>query len=337
LATFYQSLGSGGNVEADTISTWVSGKPTGHGATNYLATNPSNAVGGLEVEDLERIRKHAPLSLRTLDRAVTLQDHIDIALLVPGVGKTAVYFDNSLKQLTFYIAPDGGGIAGTTLCNDLVDYFATRKMISTAVRALPCGESILRITLTATAKFRRSGADTKTDIENALLSGFGFNSSDINSDIRKSDIIALVDNLDKVDFLSLDILTFKPYPRVISGTHSISTSWYAIINSEANVKMQWKIFITQASSRTVRLYYKGVWDNDFIFDKTWIYTLTDPGAVNQTSNNGHISLAIWGNFSDGDEWQFTTYPYNQDIIFDDNTIPVTALAELSVTVNEQNI
>jgi len=331
LATFYKCFGLTGNVEADTISTWISGEPTGGGANDYSVTNPDNATGGLDVEDIEGIRKHAPLSLRTLDRAVTLQDHKDMATLVPGVGKVAIEFNANLKLINMYIAPDGGGIASSGLCDDVVDYFTTRKMISTYVIALPCGETYLRMQITATAKFRRSAVDTANDVNAALLTYFGFNYSDVNKSIRKSDIIALIDNLDKVDFLSLDWLTTKPYPRIMEGSNPIYSTWYAIVTPTLVTKAIWKLYIENATTRVVRLYKNGV------FDKSWTYPLTDPGSANQSSTDGSLQLAIYGTFILGDEWQFTTYPYNQDIEFDDFTIPVTKLSEINLTVNEQNI
>ena len=337
LATFEKSTGLSGNVEADTISTWVTGKPVTGGAYDYTVTNPISAMGGLDVEDIEGIRKHAPLSLRTMDRAVTLQDHIDIALLTPGVGKTAVEYNPTLKTVYLYIAPEGGGIASTQLCTDVVNFFSTRKIISTIVSAVPCGETILRIDLTATAKFRRSASDTTDDIEAALLMYFGFNYSDVNKAIHKSDIISLIDNLDKVDFLALNSISTKPYPRISIGTHEISATWYAITTYHSIEKAKWRLFIQDASARTVRLYRIDPITNGETFDKSWTYPLTDPGSANITSVDGSLELAIYGTFTNGDEWLFTTYAYNEDIEFDDFTIPITKATELTITVNEQQI
>jgi uncharacterized phage protein gp47/JayE len=337
LATFYKSYGLSGNVEANTIDTWVSGTPVGGGTTSFSVTNLDPAVGGIDVEDLERIRKHAPLSLRTLDRVVTLQDHKDMALLVPGVGKAEVEFDSNLKLIVIYIAPEEGGVATTQLCSDLVSYFATRKMISTYVSAEPCGETLLRIKITATAKFRRSISDTETDIISALLTYFGFNYSDINKPIRKSDIIALVDNLDKVDYLSLDYLTTKPYPRISSGSNPLSSIWWVTVNTTAIAKWQWRLFISNATTREAKLYRIDPITGAENFDSNYNYDLTNPGLADHTSIDGFISIGIYGTFTTGDEWLFTSYPYNEDIEFDDFTIPITSEVELDITVNEQNI
>lgn len=336
MATFFECQGVSGNVAADLIVNWVTGKPTGGGATDYLVTNPAPATGGLGTEDLERIRKHAPLSLRTLNRAVTLQDHNDIALLVPGVGKASTSFNVNLKAITIYVAPEGGGVASSGLLSDVASYFQTRQMISTSLLAKAAGESYLRIKITATAKFRRSGTDTRTDIINSLLSGFGFNNSDVNKDIRKSDIIALIDNLDKVDYLILDYLTHKPYPRVLIGTHEIYSTWKATVNTTLISKTVWRLVIVSASTREARLYRK-VGTSSEVFDSTYMYQAVQPADVDFTSSNGNISIGVGGSFTDGDQWVFTTYPYNEDIVFDDFTVPVTSESELDIVVIEQNI
>lgn len=335
-ATFYECQGLAGNVAEDTITVWVSGKPTGGGAADFSITNPYAAAGGLNTEGIEDIRKHAPLSIRTLDRAVTLQDYEDIALLVPGVGKASVGYNANKKAIEIYVAPEGGGTASSALLTDVEDFFDNKKIITTAVTASPCGETLLRMTLTVTAKFRRSSLDTATDVLNALLTYFGFNYSDINKAIRKSDIIAVVDNLDKVDYLSLDILTTKPYARILTGIHDINPTWYVNVTSACTSKRRWKLYISSASSRTARLYKIDPTTGVETFDRSWTYPTTDPGSANITSADGSLTLAIWGSsFALGDSWLFTAYPYNEDIELDDNTIPIANGTGLSITVNEQ--
>jgi len=335
-ATYYECDGLSGNVADNTITTWVSGKPSGGGASDYEVTNPLAAAGGLDVEGIEGVRKHAPLSLRTLDRAVTLQDYEDIALLVPGVGKVSVGFNANKKAIEIYIAPDGGGIASSALLTSVEDFFEGKKTITTSIDAVPCGETPLRMTLDVTAKFRRSTSDTAFDVVNALSTYFGFNYSDINKSIRKSDIIAVVDNLDKVDYLTLSILTTKPYPRILLGNNEIAGTWHIEVTNLCTTKTRWRLAITSTTSRTVRLYKTDPSTGIETFDKSWVYPLTDPGLANVSSANGSINLAIWGSgFAVGDSWSFTTYPYNEDIELDDHTIPIATSSEMFITVYPQ--
>ncbi len=347
LATYYTCQGESGNVESNTLTTWVtpSGGPTppiqSPTIDSYQVTNELAAVGGLEEEDLERIRKHAPLSLRTLDRAVTLQDHKDICNLVPGVSKSTVGFNLSSKTIEFYIAPEEGGTAPSQLLTDVVNYFSDKKMISTAVSAIAAGETKLRLTITATAKFRRNIVQTATDIKSALQEEYGFNNSDVDRVIRRSDIIALIDNLDKVDYLTLETITTKPYPRITEGSHQLENNWYVEVQETTSEITSWRLAVINASvlgsdDGLARLFRTGPTGAE-TYEGTVTIHQADPGTVDFTSDDGTLQLGMYGTFDVGDEWIFNSYPYNEDIVFQDYTIPIYDENELDLTVNEQTV
>lgn len=343
IATYYNCVGSEGNVESNTLTTFTSTIPTPTTQTpiisTYTVTNELPAVGGLDEEDIEQIRAKAPLSLRTLDRAVTLQDHIDLCKLVPGVGKSAVEFDLSTKSIIFYVAPEEGGTASQLLLDDVIDYFSDKKMISTLLVAKASGETKLRISLTVTLKYRRNLAQATTDIKEALQNNYGFNGSDIDKEIRRSDIIALIDNLDKVEYLSLDILTTKPYPRITRGTNQLQENWYVEVQPSSTEIAQWRITVTDPSTSGVddglaKLYRVGPSGSE-TFEGNITLNQTDPGVTTMTSTDGTLKLGIFGTFILYDTWEFKTYPYNQDHVFEDYTIPLYDESELILVVNEQ--
>ena len=64
---------------------------------------------------------------------------------------------------------------------------------------------------------------------------------------------------------------------------------------------------------------------------------SDPGSTTYTSTDESLSISIWGSFNLGDSWEFYTYPYNNDLVLQDYTIPNIKISELSITVNEQLI
>src|SRR5690606_29159596 len=110
------------------------------------------------------------------------------------------------------------GIAQTPLLNSTLNWLNERKMVTTFIKVLPTGESDIFVQLDVTARFRRDPIVTKQDVINALLEKYSYNNSDINKPIRISDIIALVDNLDKVDFVNLEKLYLIPYMRPVDHT-----------------------------------------------------------------------------------------------------------------------
>jgi len=333
-ATYYKCSGIGGILEANTITTWDS-EPTPPVQTpvisGYNVTNELSSVGGLDEEGIEDIRKHAPLSLRTLYKAVTNNDHKDLCLLVPGVNKVDLEFNTEKKAIYFYIAPDGGGTASSLLLTDVEDYFSTRKILTSTVSAFAAGETKLRLTLTVVLKFRRNPNQAETDIKEALQESFGFSNSDVNKKIRRSDIIALIDNLDKVDYLSLDRITTKPYPRINNGSNQLESNWYIEVQTTSSSILKWRLAVT--SSTIAYLYY--IYNGQESFDSKVTINVSDPGTTDHTSSNGVIKIGMWGSFSIGDEWIFYTYPYNEDIVFEDNTIPIFDEAELILNIEEQ--
>ncbi len=337
-ATYYQSKGLNSNVDADTLIIFdatTEPDPTGWAEIDsFSVTNPLNAAGGLDEEGIEGIRTKAPLSLRTLDRAVTLQDHKDIALLVAGVGKAAVSYNSNNKTVSIYIAPSEGGTASGALLTDVEDYFDDKRILSTGIQALSAGQTSLRLTITVTAKFRRNTTETENDIKAALEDGYGFNSSDVNRTIRKSDIIALIDNLDKVDYLDLDILTTKPFPRIASGVNSLENNWSPNVLAAASLTSTWRLSIT---SSTTALVHRTDAGSEEVYDGEVTYATTEGASTLYTSADGAISFRIWGIFNIGDQWHFTTYPYNEGIVFEDFTIPIYDENELTLTVNSQLI
>ncbi|MGE3976716.1 MAG: putative baseplate assembly protein [Nitrospira sp.] len=81
-ATYRQGIGASGLVKAVQLNLLMT-KPAGvRGVTNSV-----DAVGAADPESLEDIRRNAALTLRTLDRIVSLQDYEDFAAAFSGVSK----------------------------------------------------------------------------------------------------------------------------------------------------------------------------------------------------------------------------------------------------------
>ncbi|MGH2720630.1 MAG: putative baseplate assembly protein [Actinomycetota bacterium] len=81
-ATYRKGLGAAGNVAAGRLSNLLS-RPLG--VTGV--TNPEAAGGGEDPEQDARARANAPLTVRTLDRAVSIRDYADFARAFAGIAK----------------------------------------------------------------------------------------------------------------------------------------------------------------------------------------------------------------------------------------------------------
>lgn len=321
LGNYYITQGSLGNVNANTINqTNFVFDTQAMDVSEVKITNPYSAVAGTDYESIEKIRRSAPLHLRTLDRAVTRQDYIDIAMLAPGVDKATVHFDCG-KNVEVYISPNGGGIASTTLLESTKEYIDRRKMITTFIDVKPAGESQIILDVEVWARFRMDPIQTRADIINALEKAYNYEASGVNRSIRKSDIIALIDNLEKVDYLNLNSIYLKPYYRRLNGNNELLAD--LIVTDKATDKISWRF---QFDGNFIRVYK----DNDFEGNITLGTEFTD--------SKGTIKVTVQPNaYQLGDEWVFTTYPFNNDLAIDDFTVPVINTQLSTIKVNKQII
>jgi hypothetical protein len=81
-AVYRQGIGAAGHVKASQLTLLMT-KPAGV----REVTNPLDATGAADPETLKDIRRNAALTLRTLDRIVSLQDYEDFAAAFSGVSK----------------------------------------------------------------------------------------------------------------------------------------------------------------------------------------------------------------------------------------------------------
>jgi len=109
--------GSIGNIAANSLTQLVSGPPEVTAVTN---TQP--ASGGADVESIDHIRIHAPLSISAINRAVTLDDYAALSLNIPQVAKAAA-ISTAFNAVNVFIHPSG-------------DFFATGPTDSTGLAAL---------------------------------------------------------------------------------------------------------------------------------------------------------------------------------------------------------
>lgn len=315
----YTSLGELGNVNQGTITqSNYDFESISNNIGEVEITNTQDAVGGTDYESIERIRRSAPLSIRTLDRAVTRQDYIDIAKLAPGVDKATLHFDCG-KYINIYISPNGGGIAQTLLLNSTKQFIDDRKMVTTFINVMPAGESYIVVELDVKARFRRDAISTKNDITKALLTEYEYKNSDVNRAIRKSDLIALVDNLEKVDYLTLKKIYLIPYFRPLNTFRILINN--IVIRTGSISIVNWSL---QFDGTRMRLSKEGEHIANIDINQSYI----DP------SNTFEITISD-NSYELGEEWNFTTYPINEDLEVGDFSVPVMREQDMNIVVTEQ--
>lgn len=341
--------GINGNLDSGTITDFKGTpnvEPSG-ALTNYTLniTNPNAATDGSDRETIEDMREHLGCSLRTLDRAVTFKDFIDIAKLCPGVDKVGADFSCE-TGISYYITPDKGGEANELLLRELEDYVDMRKVLGVPVQAFPAGETQIYLSLTVWGKYGKRAQDIQLLVETALVNEYSYNNSDINRPIYTSDIIALVDNLDAVDHLTLDELYLLPYGRKAITTENpnaaqITFPGYIDFKKENNKYVPtenayWALIISLIKNNRANM--------DIIITKNGAQVKVFENVSVTPGADGYVTLEydvfvfklILNNpgIQEGDSWEFQTYTNNIDIPVSDNSVPVLKVENISLTINE---
>jgi photosystem II stability/assembly factor-like uncharacterized protein len=118
-ATYRSGIGLAGLVGAERLSL-LKTRPLGVSEV----TNPLPATGAADPETMTEARASAPLTVRTLDRIVSLQDYEDFARAFAGIGKAqaVVLWNGETQQVHITVAAIGGAAVtpGTPLYDNLV-------------------------------------------------------------------------------------------------------------------------------------------------------------------------------------------------------------------------
>lgn len=318
LCTCYATLGSSGNsYQPGTITSIQTSLALPGGIDQITCTNDLASSGGADIDSLADIKKKAPLSVRTNWRAVTFQDYQDIPLLVGGV--QYAYADGCCgRDVDLYIAPSGGGIASTALLNDVSDFMEIHKTIGKRVNEYKAGITNIFVSADVYGRFRYTAAQVHDAVVEELTTEYAFGKTGINVAIRSSDILALIDNLVEVDYVENFIFYAVPYARPTN--HETELSWTREVLPGCDTKTSYVLTYTASGMNVSRngsfigTYSFGTVFNDFIVK----FTLTpDVYAV-------------------GNKWEFTVYPYNENINLDDYTVPQIIEASLNLTSYPQS-
>lgn len=317
IGSYTTSIGADANtIQPQTITTLNTALVL-PGVSTIKVTNYFSPSGGRNYESIENIRFRAPLSLRTLERAVTYQDYIDVALLANGVIKAEVSYCCG-SCITIYILPENGGLASLGLLNATKDFICDKKIITTCVSVKAAGTTVVALQLTVNGNFRQDPLLIRADVIAALVAFGSYDNQKINGSIKLSDIYAVVNNLDRVDFSNIISISTIPYARPQDANYN-QLNWVR------------QTLITSASKNKYRLEYNGL--GNFALSKNGNYLQNLIIGQNFTDENIDFEIQI-GIYGSGNVWEFTTYPANRDINLDDYTIPILDPNNIDLTVIE---
>lgn len=206
--------GTNGNVGAGQITELVS-------SVTYVETvlNANAASGGQERETLEHARLYAPVSIRTLDRAITAQDVESIAntfasAVHGGIAVSKAFASGYVVKVM--IVPRAGSLPSSGLKTALQTYLDERRSACTAIQVVDPSYQTVDITATIYTLPNYAASAVVNDVRNRLVSYIspayqdpetGLYPHRFGRNVYLSDIFRIIDSTPGVDHCSIDLPT----------------------------------------------------------------------------------------------------------------------------------
>ncbi len=209
VASYRVGVGTGGNVDAGQLTTLLS-RPLGVRAAN----NPRPAEGGADPESRDRARVNAPLTVRTLDRVVSLLDYEDFARSFNGVGKAQAMWlwNGNARVVHLTVAGDAGETLGSssTVLSNLLKALQTYRDPLVQVQV----DTYEPVSFQLEARLRIS-ADHEAErvfaaVHDALRDAFSFEARGFGQPVTRSEVLALIQRVNGVVAVDLDALFSDP-------------------------------------------------------------------------------------------------------------------------------
>ena len=224
----------GGTIGNITATQLVS---LGSSAPNVISvTNTQPFSGGTDAPTLAQIQALIPLSLSTLERAVTAPDYGDIILLnFPQISQAMASVANVQTgiDLNIYVVPVGTTVLPITsnpnLLTSIGNFINLHKMVTTQFSILNGLNVALLINIRVFVSANSSRAVVTTNINNALNKYFAFDTGTISpagtgptfaQEVLLADVYEILDSIGGIDRFEIKKLTYQP--NEVSRTNNIN-------------------------------------------------------------------------------------------------------------------
>lgn len=324
VGSYFITKGASGFIPSNSITSLPSSLNLGNKA---ICNNYNDSSGGSNYETFEQMKTRVPLSIRTLGVAITKQDYEDLLKMVPGVGKSYVNYICG-KYLEIYISPDDGGVASQVLLDKAYNYLLNKKVLTTNIKMLPVNVSEVFLTASITGKKSFNSTDISNQVIKALIDEYGYEKSEIGKPIRISDLYALMDGQSMVDYLNIDKIFLKPYPKKIGQTIAeLNISYFDVL--EINKEESYIIIYNLNNTFSIQNSSGNLINTVTMNNKSVIYD----SILNNTFTLA-ISPSLAGKYAINNTWIIKVIPSNRDQTMDNIILPVFKSQNITLNISE---
>jgi uncharacterized phage protein gp47/JayE len=246
-ATYRVGGGLRGNVGVGTITKVISGPVFISSVTNLAVTS-----GGDDKESLDHARVFAPASLKRNNRVVTLDDYKSIAGGYPGVAKAgaiATVTPLNLCTIDIFIEPTGAGPASPALLTAINDYIDLYRPVCTQIVMHSANYIYVNISATINVLAGYSQVSAESNSNLALINYFAPGQFEFGKAAYISDIYALLEATEGVDYLAITQMTMQPDLQIIRATGDAT---FGSITTSSNITAEvWTILFDSPTTFTV--------------------------------------------------------------------------------------
>lgn len=201
-ATYRYGVGAAGNIGIGEIRSLVAG-----GALAAQIASVNNAApltGGANAESLTSMRTNAPKSLRSLDRAVTLEDYANVALQVGGVTRAAA-MSSTPNSVIVYLMATGGNNASVQLKDRVKSYLDKRKMANATVTLADATKVNINVTVTITVADQYRRREVQLAVTEAIKALYHFDNVQMGQRVKAADVFAATEDIAGVDIVDITV------------------------------------------------------------------------------------------------------------------------------------
>jgi predicted phage baseplate assembly protein len=202
-ARYRKGIGVAGNVAAGRLTTLLT-RPLGV----VGATNPEAASGGEDAETLDAARANAPLTVLTLDRAVSLTDYADYSRAFAGIAKAhaAWIAHGAARGVHVTVAGPHGAAVKAVTSNDLVASLRSYGDPLVPLNVQSYRAATFRLSATVRVAADRVVDDTLEAVRLALRDAFSFDARDFGQTVSMDEIMRVCHGVAGVEAVDLVLL-----------------------------------------------------------------------------------------------------------------------------------
>ena len=296
-ATYRVGLGSAGNVPLNKLTFFLTNPQSG-----VTVNNQEAAAGGSDPETTDSIRTNAPLALKGLNRAVSLQDYASLALQLPGVAKSMAEA-NVYSSILLFVKPFGdrgsvtvGGTTSTTpifdnLITELSAYFAEKAAPGTEITYFPPAyvQVDLEVTINLLPQYKQSIVQNQS--LSAIRELFNVDNVFFADTVPLQYVMSALNSVTGIDYATVEIL------RRTDAKQEFSVSNFALASNVATITTSVAHNFTVGQrvrvADVVNANFNGVFTVLTVpSSTTFTYAKTYSGTISSTAASAGTALAL---------------------------------------------